>query len=158
MQDAAPIGDRVACFPFANRRRPRPLPRLEQWLRGAAPCHSAQFLHPGTVLSDYCDLEYIDAPHRCSPADDEKLDPLITQVFEGPYHEWFNAGSTPCGSLGGGAVEYRYLEESLRAVADAVKRRGPYDGLIGFSQVRVRVRVRIRVRVRARRPKPNPLT
>jgi len=28
-------------------------------------------------------------------------------------------------------------------VADAVKRRGPYDGLIGFSQVRVRVRVRV---------------
>ena len=100
-------------LPRRQRRRPRPPPRLGQWLRGAAPCHSAQFLHPGTVLSEYCDLEYIDAPHRCSPADDEKLDPLITQVFEGPYHEWFNAGSTPCGSLGGGAVEYRYLEESL---------------------------------------------
>ena len=116
MQDAAPIGDRVACFPFATgagRGRFRALGN--GFAVRAAACHSAQFLHPGTVLSDYCDLDYIDAPHRCSPADDEKLDPLITQVFEGPYHEWFNAGSTPCGSLGGGADEYRYLEESLRA-------------------------------------------
>ena len=54
------------------------------------------------------------------------------QVFEGPYHEWFNANRR--WAREGGGVEYNYLEESLAAVADAVKRRGPYDGFIGFSQ------------------------
>ena len=92
------------------------------------------FSNLGTILSDYCDLDYIDAPHRCSPADDEKQEPLISQVFEGPYHEWFNANRRMMTE--GGGLEYSYLEESLSAVADAVKRRGPYDGFVGFSQGR----------------------
>lgn len=122
----------ISFFPFANGAGRGGFRALGN---GFAVRHSANFLHPGTVLSDYCDLDYIDAPHRCSPADDDKLDPLITQVFKGPYHEWFNVDSR--WSREGAAVEYNYLEESLRAVADAVERRGPYDGLIGFSQARV---------------------
>ena len=135
----APGGDLVACFPFAEGagrgrrlRRGRPSAPWAGAFCAALTCHSAKFLLSGTTLSDYCDLDYIDAPHRCSPADDEKQDPLITQVFEGPYHEWFNANRR--WAREGGGVEYNYLEESLGAVADAVKRRGPYDGFIGFSQ------------------------
>jgi hypothetical protein len=117
----APGGDLVACFPFAEGAgRGRPSAPLAGAFRAATTYDPAKFLHAGTLLSDYCVLDYIDAPHRCSPADDEKQDPLITQVFEGPYHEWFNANRR--WAREGGGVEYNYLEESLGAVADAVKR------------------------------------
>ena len=46
-----------------------------------ATCLPRCLIIPGSILSDYCDLDYIDAPHRCSPADDDNLDPLITQVL-----------------------------------------------------------------------------
>ena len=117
----APGGDLVASFPFAEGAgRGRPSAPLAGAFRAATTYDPAKFLHAGTLLSDYCVLDYIDAPHRCSPADDEKQDPLITQVFEGPYHEWFNANRR--WARQGGGVEYNYLEESLGAVADAVKR------------------------------------
>ena len=118
---SAPGGDLVASFPFAEGAgRGRPSAPLAGAFRAATTYDPAKFLHAGTLLSDYCVLDYIDAPHRCSPADDEKQDPLITQVFEGPYHEWFNANRR--WARQGGGVEYNYLEESLGAVADAVKR------------------------------------
>ena len=88
------------------------------------------FSNLGSVLIETCDLTYIDAPHRCSPADDEKLEPMIKQVFNGPYHEWFNAQQ----QANGGGLEYEYLFESLKAVEHAVRTRGPFDGFLGFSQ------------------------
>jgi hypothetical protein len=80
-------------------------------------------------LADLLDIVYIDAPNAASgPIPDE-----VVLAFPGrPYYEWWNAQRAA-----GGEWRYDGWHASLAQLADACKLHGPFDGVMGFSQVRV---------------------
>jgi hypothetical protein len=64
-------------------------------------------------------FDFIDAPIECDPAPD------LRNVYPGPYYQFFDQYS--------GAA----MQEAIKIVEEVVDEDGPYDGVVGFSQVRV---------------------
>ncbi|XP_072209345.1 esterase OVCA2 [Excalfactoria chinensis] len=77
------------------------------------------------ALRGRAELVAIDAPHLVPGAEDETND-------DPPRGWWFSRPGTFEASEA--ADEPAGLEESLQAVAAALRERGPIDGLLGFSQ------------------------
>ena len=40
------------------------------------------------------EFEFIDGVHKCTTADEAKMEPQLKQFFSGPYYEWLNANPT----------------------------------------------------------------
>lgn len=80
-------------------------------LRSSAPL---QFLLPSTWTYDF-----IDSSHPCSAADE------LNGVYPGPYYCYFPK-YTP-----------EAMDEAVQYVQEVVEEDGPYDCVIGFSQVRL---------------------
>ncbi|XP_015736461.1 esterase OVCA2 isoform X1 [Coturnix japonica] len=77
------------------------------------------------ALRGHAELVTLDAPHLVPGCDDETND-------DPPRGWWFSRpGSFEASEA---ADEPAGLEESLRVVATAMEERGPFDGLLGFSQ------------------------
>ena len=77
-----------------------------------------------------CDLElvYLDAPHAASG----KLPKDVERAFgnSGPHLEWFTVEQ-----MGDKVVfDEDKLDASTRLVIETLRERGPFDGIIGFSQ------------------------
>lgn len=52
----------------------------------------------------------------------------VEGIFDPPYYEWFQANED--------FTEYRNFEECLGYIEDYMLENGPFDGVLGFSQVR----------------------
>lgn len=77
------------------------------------------------ALEDLIEVCYIDAPNAASgPIPDD-----VAPYFQGPYHEWWNASRDEQG-----AWTYEGWQRSVAAMEEALRRHGPFDGLMGFSQ------------------------
>ncbi|KAG2432218.1 hypothetical protein HXX76_009137 [Chlamydomonas incerta] len=78
------------------------------------------------ALGDMLELTFVDAPHVASGAIPRDVKPY----FEGPYFEWFTAEAV------GDRVEFdeAKLEASELYLTRLLEARGPFDGLMGFSQ------------------------
>mmetsp|Transcript_42473 Transcript_42473/g.77717 ORF Transcript_42473/g.77717 Transcript_42473/m.77717 type:complete len:584 (-) Transcript_42473:18-1769(-) len=74
------------------------------------------------------DLEFIDAPYRCTPEDEAKIHPDIIEIFGhlGGFYEWYSSSAD--------GSEYARLDESLRYLEKEISKRGPFVGIVGFSQ------------------------
>ena len=90
------------------------------------------------ALGPDVEFEFLDGIHKCTPADEAKMDPQLKQYFPNqPYFEWFNANKKP---IEGAAppfnekMVYDYVEDSLQKLGEHMKKNGPYAGLLGFSQ------------------------
>ncbi len=69
---------------------------------------------------------YIDAPNPASgPIPDD-----VTPFFQPPFYEWWNASRGEDGRW-----SYEGWEASVAHVGDVMKLHGPFDGVMGFSQV-----------------------
>mmetsp|Transcript_21755 Transcript_21755/g.30261 ORF Transcript_21755/g.30261 Transcript_21755/m.30261 type:complete len:260 (+) Transcript_21755:173-952(+) len=77
-------------------------------------------------LDHLMELEFVNAPHKCTEEEEQRIPALLRKIFEGPYYEWWNA-------LEGGAV-YAGWEESVELVRQTLIHSGPFDGVLGFSQ------------------------
>jgi len=79
--------------------------------------------------AETCEFVVVDAPHAQSgeaPAD------VVGFFGDGKYCEWWNAKKSPREDADG--MEYVGLEQSLEAIETMCDERGPFDGLLGFSQ------------------------
>ena len=71
------------------------------------------------------ELVFANGPH----AGPTPADPMVGQMFRGPYYEWWD-------SRQGAAGEYVYegAAAALRGLVAVLRERGPFDGIVGFSQ------------------------
>ncbi|KAL0437890.1 UNVERIFIED_CONTAM: Rhodanese-like domain-containing protein 6 [Sesamum latifolium] len=67
------------------------------------------------------DLVYVDAPFPCQGKSD------VEGIFDPPYYEWFQFNKE--------FTEYQNFDECLDYIEDCMIKHGPFDGLLGFSQV-----------------------
>ena len=84
------------------------------------------------TLGDLVEFHVMDAPHPASGP----VPPDVLAFFpDVPYREWWNATerADPDGS-GRKTMTYVGLEESLERVKREFDERGPFDGVLGFSQ------------------------
>jgi pimeloyl-ACP methyl ester carboxylesterase len=84
------------------------------------------------TLGDLVEFHVMDAPHPASGP----VPPDVLAFFpDVPYREWWNATerADPDGS-GRKTMTYVGLEESLARVKREFDERGPFDGVLGFSQ------------------------
>ena len=74
------------------------------------------------------ELDFPDAPYRCTPEDEEKVYPVVKEAFPActTYHEWYNASDDHS--------EYRRLGETIAFLERYMAENGPYAGVVGFSQ------------------------
>lgn len=63
------------------------------------------------------EMIFADGPHMCEPA------PGIEGLFPGPYRCWYNTPTTS------------KVAKALEFIRQVVNRDGPFDGVLGFSQV-----------------------
>ena len=85
----------------------------------------------GEALADLIELDLIDAPHECTPEEEERIEPGVKVIFGGPFYEWINAmpyTDDPALRV------YHHIDASLDAIAMHMRLFGPYDGIMGFSQ------------------------
>jgi hypothetical protein len=75
---------------------------------------------PKSVI-DRLDLVFLDAPFPCQGKSD------VEGIFDPPYYEWFQFNKE--------FTEYTNFEKCLEYLEDRMIKLGPFDGLIGFSQV-----------------------
>jgi len=83
----------------------------------------------GPLLEEVgCELEFIDAPFRVNPEEVAKIPPEIKMAFEGhdDHFEWYNKAEDRTED-GGLYYSIAYLEKEMTE-------RGPFDGIVGFSQ------------------------
>ncbi|CEO96047.1 hypothetical protein PBRA_004737 [Plasmodiophora brassicae] len=75
------------------------------------------------VLKEVADLDYVQGPHRVMPLSA----PEGTTLDEVPLQcAWW--------LLDDATLEYRGWQASVDLIRDVVKERGPFDGILGFSQ------------------------
>ena len=89
--------------------------------------------HSGMVSNladDFHAQEFLDAPHAAKGPAEES----IQRNFEPPYFEWWSAEREPDGSK-----TYVGWDKSLSLVERHMQSAGPFDGLLGFSQVGLRL-------------------
>ena len=48
----------------------------------------------GEALADLIELDLIDAPHECTPEEEERIEPGVKVIFGGPFYEWINVRRT----------------------------------------------------------------
>jgi hypothetical protein len=72
-------------------------------------------------ILDLIDLDTLDGPFPCLGKSD------VEGYFEGPYYEWFRFNKD--------YTEFEGVEDAISFISDYMKTNGPYDGLVGFSQV-----------------------
>jgi hypothetical protein len=77
------------------------------------------FLARGFWISRLQDT--LDGPFPCLGKSD------VEGYFEGPYYEWFRFNKD--------YTEFQGVEDAISFISDHMKTHGPYDGLVGFSQV-----------------------
>eukprot|EP00443_Scrippsiella_acuminata_P072123 CAMPEP_0115449414 /NCGR_PEP_ID=MMETSP0271-20121206/41000_1 /TAXON_ID=71861 /ORGANISM="Scrippsiella trochoidea, Strain CCMP3099" /LENGTH=224 /DNA_ID=CAMNT_0002875577 /DNA_START=33 /DNA_END=704 /DNA_ORIENTATION=- len=74
------------------------------------------------------DLEFLNAPYQCNEEDEKKVYAVVKQAFtrHKKYYEWYNASDDK--------TEYRRLDETIAYLERMLEQKGPFDGLVGFSQ------------------------
>ncbi|MEW5297698.1 MAG: hypothetical protein WDW38_006875 [Sanguina aurantia] len=72
------------------------------------------------------DVVYLDSP---TPATGPPY-PDVKQFFTPPFYEWWDAVEDPVTST----FEYRGCESSIAFLAEHIRKNGPFDGWMGFSQ------------------------
>ncbi|CAD7694802.1 unnamed protein product [Ostreobium quekettii] len=77
------------------------------------------------ALDDLLEIDCIDAPHTATGPPQ----PDVAANFQGPYFEWWDDHKAEDGTH-----TYMGWEESLDYLAAYIRERGPFDGLVGFSQ------------------------
>ena len=82
------------------------------------------------AIGDLCEFVYVDAPHPASGEVPED----VASFFQGPYFEWWNATSFGVEGKEGKVLQYEGLERSLEFVEEVWRTKGPFDGIVGFSQ------------------------
>lgn len=71
----------------------------------------------------------MDAPHAATG----EAQPEVAAMFEPPYFQWWNAQTI---TRDGKEVScYEGWEASIEAVKNRMRQDGPFDGVLGFSQV-----------------------
>ncbi|RYR49972.1 hypothetical protein Ahy_A07g036497 isoform A [Arachis hypogaea] len=75
---------------------------------------------PQSVINEL-DLVFLDAPFPCQGKSD------VEGIFDPPYYEWFQFNKE--------FTEYTNFDECLQYIEDYMIKHGPFDGLLGFSQV-----------------------
>jgi hypothetical protein len=69
-------------------------------------------------------MNFIDAPHEAKG----EIDPGILLFYPNQcYYDWFYKRDD-------GLPEEKSLNASMELILDEIRRNGPYDGLLGFSQ------------------------
>ncbi|EXB75571.1 hypothetical protein L484_026043 [Morus notabilis] len=76
---------------------------------------------PESVL-EKMDLVFLDGPFPAQGKSD------VDGIFDPPYYEWFRFNKE--------FTEYYNFEECLQYIEDFMIKNGPFDGLVGFSQLR----------------------
>ncbi|KAL8059954.1 hypothetical protein ABFX02_03G121200 [Erythranthe guttata] len=74
---------------------------------------------PESVLNKL-DLVFVDAPFPCQGKSD------VEGIFDPPYYEWFQFNKE--------FTKYENFDECLAYIEDCMIEKGPFDGLLGFSQ------------------------
>ena len=76
---------------------------------------------------EFKDAEYVfvHGPHQ----GDVPADPVVGQMFAGPYFEWWDSRQGADGKY-----VYEGAEAALRHLVRVLRERGPFDALVGFSQ------------------------
>ncbi len=87
------------------------------------------FSNVGRLLSEHCEFVYLSAPNRAAQAVEESMPESMRRLSPPPYYEWWNARDEADGT-----VVYDHLDASLQHVSDFIRREGPFDGVLGFSQ------------------------
>ncbi|GAX72970.1 hypothetical protein CEUSTIGMA_g424.t1 [Chlamydomonas eustigma] len=96
--------------------------------RTSSKIFQAQFIRAklGLATEDLVEVVYIDAPHPASgliPRD-------VEHFFKGPYYEWFTVETM--------GDKLQFDEDKLAAsthyISKALKEKGPFDGIVAFSQ------------------------
>jgi len=74
------------------------------------------------------DLEFLSAPYQCTEEDEKKVYAVVKQAFSThkKHYEWYNASEDK--------TEYRRLDETIAYLEKILEQKGPFDGLVGFSQ------------------------
>lgn len=83
----------------------------------------------GTILEQAgMELEFVNAPYCCTPADEAKVYDSVKQGFPDctEYYEWYNASEDK--------TEYSRLNETVTFLEKVMEERGPFVGVVGFSQ------------------------
>ena len=92
-----------------------------------------------------CELRFPDGTYQCTPEQEAKVPPRLRQVLPPPYFEWWNARQNGPAAAGisfrdaslpqlDGTITYDGEAESIARVCDFLRREGPFDGVLGFSQ------------------------
>ena len=81
------------------------------------------------ALKSVADFEFVDAPH---PATAEFLGDVPEE--RGAALGWFNVGETAPGSRPAISANYVGVDAALECVRQTVQEKGPFDGILGFSQ------------------------
>lgn len=74
------------------------------------------------------DLEFLNAPYLCNEEDEKKVYSQVKIAFprHKKYYEWYNASEDK--------TEYHRLDETIAYLEKMLEQKGPFDGLVGFSQ------------------------
>ena len=73
--------------------------------------------------------EFLDAPFTATG----KAQAAVTDNFEPPFYQWWDAQETETEE--GTLRVYEGWKDSVDAVKSKISSSGPYDGVLGFSQV-----------------------
>ncbi|XP_028757327.1 esterase AGAP003155-like isoform X1 [Neltuma alba] len=103
-----------------NARKPRVL--CLHGFRTSAEILKKQIHKWPESLLQKMDLVFADAPFPCQGKSD------VEGIFDPPYYEWFQFNKE--------FTEYTNFDECLKYIEDFMIEHGPFDGLLGFSQVK----------------------
>lgn len=86
----------------------------------------------GRILVEEMELVFLDGAHRCS-AEAEQAMPMVLRKLcadaPPPCYEWWNRHTADDGD-----IVYGGYSETLAYIDAFVRREGPFDGVLGFSQ------------------------
>ncbi|OIS95945.1 PREDICTED: esterase AGAP003155-like isoform X1 [Nicotiana attenuata] len=103
----------------SEKKKPRIL--CLHGFRGSAEILKKLVLRWPESVVDKLDLVFLDAPF---PAQGKSA---LEGFFDPPYFEWFQSNKD--------FTEYYNFEECLEYIEDFMSKHGPFDGVLGFSQV-----------------------
>ncbi|KIZ03275.1 hypothetical protein MNEG_4681 [Monoraphidium neglectum] len=120
-----------AAQPLGGGRRRLRVLCLHSW-RTSGAIFKEQFERAGLgqALEDLVEMVFVDAPNRARG----KAPPDVAAAFPGrDYYEWFSTEGAE-ENLAEFRLTYHGLENSEPFVEKIIMERGPFDGIIGFSQ------------------------
>eukprot|EP00347_Sterkiella_histriomuscorum_P010650 403375457 len=85
---------------------------------------------------DVMDFYYVDGPHECQ---EEPGDYFVSKGHPGPYRSWLKFEAWKLGKSDDDEEKQAPnvifgLEDSTNVILDMMRKHGPFDGIIGFSQ------------------------